>query len=655
MTLTKADSPRKAPPDGTAVKGISSDVVLEPSQGKAVKVYRRHLLIGAMYRIAFQASFPYVSNFAALKAAQYRRQIAGIVTEYFLGRDFVADVVDVERRGRRYAFVTEFVEGTSPRDHVRARQFLHGVTAAFIETGLPTWQVSPYNPRSLGNLIETPGGEYRIIDLESNVVTPMVPLTGLWGAARDAHLPPFDDIDIRRLMTWIERNREEIERRLGPDRAAQLVRATARYAWYEHLWQGGELRLWSRALRLLTRILDIPGHLRAIGHKISGWRENGLRAQGWLESGIARWEDEGRITAAQAVVARRDMQETQTLAVLTHLGAHLTMSIPLRFPLGAIARFSWTAFFRLRAELRALIGGRADAQTRAARATHSLPVMAVAAVPGLGSAAYVLASPLRRNRVLLAVAMDQGLRRLPFGVYERLHLNGVTYSIARNGATDDRPHVTMRTVPSGLGRVGRSLKPHVRMILLIAAVGATIIAGSAVYYAVTGSLAGFDEFGPVSTLKLAEALLIGLIGLQFYRRFWSQPGAEKQPGAARSLFWPVAGLAIAGVTVDDYVQIHEWVFQDAWPLSDLVIAAYFVIGVVIVVLFEREIRASRAIFAMTAIGLFFVVATFVFDALVPGDGTVMAIEETSHLLATTALLSAFAIKYQRLVRRDEHA
>lgn len=649
MAVTKPRPPKKT------VQGIASDVTLEPADGRAVKVYRRHPLIGALYRVAFQASFPYISNLAALKAAKYRREIAGLVTEYFLGRDVVAPVVAVETLGDRYAFITEFVPGGPPTDHKHAREFLHSVTEAFIQTGLPTWQVTPHNPKSLGNLMETPEGDYRIIDLESNVVTPMVPLSGAWGAARTAHLPPFDDIDMPRLLAWIERNRGEIERRLGRERAEDLIRACARYAWYERLWQGNELRLWSRGLRVLTRLLDIPAHLRRIGHWISGWRENAPRAQGWIEAGIARWEDQGRITPEQAVAARRDLEETETLAVLTHLGAHLTMSIPLRFPLGAIARFSWTAIFRLHAELRALVRRHVDARTRSARATHSLPVMAVAAVPGIGSAAYVLASPLRRNRVLMAVAMDQALRLLPFRMYPRLHLNGVTCAIASSRQVDGPTRVSLRTLPADLGRIGKSLGPYARTIALITSVGAATIAGSAVYYAATGSGDGFDELGPVSTLKLAESLLIALIGIQFYRRFWSRPRAETRPGAATSLFWPLAGLAIAGVAVDDFVQIHEWVFQDVTLLSHLVLVGYFVIGVLLVILFEREIRSSSAVFAMTAIGLFFVVATFAFDALVPKDGLLMSAEEVSHLCATTALLSAFAIRYQKLVKRLGHA
>ena len=55
------------------VNGIASRVVLDRKQGTATKVYRKHFLVRLLYWLAFQPSFPYLSNRAALKAAQYRR------------------------------------------------------------------------------------------------------------------------------------------------------------------------------------------------------------------------------------------------------------------------------------------------------------------------------------------------------------------------------------------------------------------------------------------------------------------------------------------------------------------------------------------------------------------------------------------------------
>jgi hypothetical protein len=657
LTTRDTDRTKTAKDPPVRVRGIASDVTLEPSRGAAIKVYRRNRFIEVLYRIAFQTSFPYVNNLAALKAAQYRRRIAGLITKYFLGRDVVAPVIDVARQGNRVAFITEYIEGSEPKDRKRARAFLHEVADAFIRTGLPTWQITPYNPRALGNLIETPSGDYMIIDLESNVVTPMVPLSELWAAAWEAHLPPFDDIDLMRLWTFIERNRDEIENRLGSDGAEDLINATSRYAWYERLWHREEPRLWSRALRGIVRALDVPAHLRAIGHRISGLGKSAARAEGWLEAGIVRWEDKGWITEDQAAAARSDMAETQTLAVLGHLGAHLAMSVPLRFPIGGLARLSWVVFFRLRTELRALIRGRADDETRLGRSTHGIPVMVATVIPGVGSGAYILAAPIRRNRLLLGVAMDQGLHLLPLKLYERLHLNSVTRVIATGGDSKQAPEVEIPELRSDLGRLVSSLKPHAVTISIVLSAALATVFASLGYYMLTGSDDAFDEFGPVSTLKVIESIAAGVVGVMIYRKFWAQPEAEDRPGAATTLFWPLAGLAMAWVAIDDYVQIHEafveplprvWVLEHA---NHLFIVGYFVVGVALVALFERQIRSSRPVFLMTAIGLFFVVATFVFDSLVPGDGVVTAIEETSHVGAATALLSAFLIRH-RLVAAD---
>ena len=61
------------------VKGIASRVVLDPKKGTATKTYRRHFLVRLLYWIAFQSSFPYISNRAAIKAAEYRRRVAGLM------------------------------------------------------------------------------------------------------------------------------------------------------------------------------------------------------------------------------------------------------------------------------------------------------------------------------------------------------------------------------------------------------------------------------------------------------------------------------------------------------------------------------------------------------------------------------------------------
>lgn len=643
--------------DEVHVRGIASDVILDKKHGLAIKMYRRRGIIEALYRVAFQAKFPYVDNRAALKAAQYRRKVAGLVTRYFLGQDVVTPVVAVERVDGRWRFVTELIKGSEPRDHHKAREFLHQVTDAFIQAGLPTWQVTPHNPRSLGNLMQTDDGEYRIIDLESNVVTPMVPLSRVWTSAREAHLPPFDDIDLLKLWKFIDDNWDDLQEKLGKKDAAALVTASAKYAFYERLWHENEPRLWSRTLRAITRIIDVPGHLRWIGHKISGWSDNSDAAAGWLQAGIDRWEQEGRLTKAQAQHASHDLENTQTLAVLAHLGAHLAMSIPLRFPLGSMARFAWTLTFRAKAELRALIHRHADEETKRARAVHSLPVMFAAGIPGVGAAAYVLAAPLRNNRILMAVAADQALRLLPLRLYDRLHASALTGSFAKEPQqTDIRPVDAIKDFTAkGLRELGQRAAA-----LLPFAVAGVVLAGAWGYVAYTGNHDVVGEFGVVASAKVAMSVAAAGAGLVYFRSFWKR-SSEENAGAPATLFWLAAGFGAAWVAVDDYLSIHETVVEVIPDPSiidfildnvdKVVVAIYIGVATIALRLFWAPISVRPGSALLAVVALAFAAGALGFDAFALSGTDWAALEETFHLLAVTAIVSAILVNQLELRER----
>jgi hypothetical protein len=655
MTSTTEKKRHGIPEAPKAVKGIASDVVLEPASGRAVKVYRRNRLIEALYRIAFQTRFPYVDNLAALKAGKYRRRIAGLITQHFLGRDAVAPVIAIERKGGRLAFVTELVRGGEPKDHARARQFLHEVTDAFIKTGLPTWQVSPYNPRSLGNVMEDDDGNYVIIDLESNVVTPMVPATRLWGAARSAQLPAFDDIDLKKLWRFIYDNWEDLRANLGDDGADELARATAKYAWYERIWHREEPRLWSRAVRRIAKVFDVPGHLRAIAHRLSGWGDKAAMGEGWLEAGVRRWQDEGYLSEAQAAAAVDDLKDARTAAVLAHLGAHLAMSIPLRFPFGSMARVAWTATFRLKAEVNGMLRHGDPEEIATARAVHGLPIMLVAGIPGIGAAAYVLAAPLRKNAVLFGAALDQGLRLMPFGLYRRLHLEAVGKDLARQDAEPAGPSLGRRAL-EGIHELS-----HGRHLAVAGPVGfatGAVIAGGIAYYAATGDDAAFHELGPVSILKLATSGAVAVLGVAYFRKFWSLQSQETPAGSSGSLFWLVGGLALAWIALDDFVEAHEVVSRplDELPviahLNDLIVVGYVLVAVALVSIFSREIVRIPAISALVLVAGALALAAVAVDAVVPTENAWASAEEAAHFGAVAALFAAVLIRYRHVAEPE---
>jgi hypothetical protein len=395
---------------------------------------------------------------------------------------------------------------------------------------------------------------------------------------------------------------------------------------------------------------------------LSRWGNSGKLAEAWLRDGIARWREEGRLDEAAAAKAERGLEAPATISVITNLGAHIAMSIPLRFPIGSMARFGWTLAFRAKAEGRALIRRRVDEETRSARRVHTLTVAVVGAIPGAGAAAYVLAEPLRKNRVLMAVAVDQALRKLPFRIYHRLHVGTLTARLAASGQGKPRSASDWGWLkPSRIARAVRggfaSLRPYRGMVIGVLALNTVAVSGGGLYLAFTGSLSAFHEYGPITTLKVAEALTAGVIGVLIYRRFWSRAGAESRPGAVGSFFWLVAGLGLGWLAVDDYFQIHERLGAALLggtdlillnKVDDVIVLVYGIVGIATVALFFREIKSSRPVVTMLVAGLSFGALMMTVDFFVPEGFFVAGLEDPAHLAAIGSILAAFAVKYRQV-------
>jgi hypothetical protein len=257
----------ETPADGGVVMAgsISSTVKLDYETGVAEKTYNHATrVVRLLYRLSFQAPFPYTSNRDALEAAQHRRTIAGLLTQHWFGENLVAQVLEVRPvPGGGYTLVTELVPGGPPTPGPRARAMLRALTARFLEAGLPSWQVGYYNPRAIGNLIERADGSYRIIDLESNFVTPFLPPAATIRAIRIGQFPSFDDIDVGRLRAYLDAHREAIKGDLSAAEVTRLDAAVEAYAEAAGRWHAGEPRLPGRALRLAFRAVDLPAWLRA--------------------------------------------------------------------------------------------------------------------------------------------------------------------------------------------------------------------------------------------------------------------------------------------------------------------------------------------------------------------------------------------------------
>jgi hypothetical protein len=630
--------------DISVAHSISSTVLLDRVAGTAHKTYSPPAWVRVLYRLAFQAPFPYSANADALEAARLRRDIAGRLMTYWGGIDLVAPVVEVPRHmNGRMGFVTKLVPGGAPANKRHARKFLRTVTERFLDAGLPTWQVTPYNPRAIGNLIASPDGSYRVIDLESNLVAPLFPVSGIVGMVRQGTFPVFDDIDVQKLNAYLVRERTHITNALGAAYYDGLVRSAAQYDAAAKRWHDSEPRIISRALRFALKLVDVPQWARALRRMASNGR--GMSDK-MISSGIDDWTREGYIEETDAAALREQAKTPEVASAMTHLGAHVAMSIPLRFPLGSIARPAWTLANRVAAEWRAL-RGKASAAT--ARREHTMLVAAASAVPGFGAAAYMLSAPLRSNRVLAVIAFDRPMRKLPFALYRRLHLAPVMAWQAGIGATRGAKVTVASVVSSSKSRIA-ALRPHAPAIVGLLAINMSVVVAGGIVYAMDGTRGIFDERGLMNTMDAVQLAGAGVLGIVAWTAFWRARG-DDAPLAERAgiLFWAIAGTGLIALAADDYFGIHEvvgdWIASMSFiPLftntaDDIMTLMVATTGLMVLFIFRHELVAPRpsSTLLLGAVGAsMLMVAT---DAY--GFGVVRGLEFPAQVSAVGLFLLSF--------------
>jgi hypothetical protein len=250
-------------PDVVHTGSISSTVDLDYVSNLAHKVYHPSRKVRLLYWAAFQAPFPYVANHAALEAARQRRAIVDVLTKYWFGHHLVARVIDIEDTpDGGHDFITQLVRGNEPERKRRAWRFLKLLDRRFLDAGLPTWQVTPYNPHAITNFIERADGTFRIIDLESSLVSVLYPVTRLWGLMRRGLFPSFDDIDVFTLRRYVEKHTADIEATLVQadvgHEYALLLDAIDRYEAAADEWHAGEPRYVTRFVQAIVRAVEAP-------------------------------------------------------------------------------------------------------------------------------------------------------------------------------------------------------------------------------------------------------------------------------------------------------------------------------------------------------------------------------------------------------------
>ena len=405
--------------DGCRVeRSIASVVVLDPVHGTATKVYRPPFLVRLLYWLAFQAKFPYEGNMAALRAGKYRRQIARLLTIHRFGKDLVSPVTALDCEHDRYSFVTEFVPGEKVENGQEAKRFLGQVTDIFAEAGLGVWQVNPHNPHAHTNLIRTPEGDFKIIDLESAVVT-LLPARGQFRSAlKSGNFPIFDDISFPRLREYISANQTWLEASLGSDGLADLKDATDHAERAITSWKKSEPRIWGHILSSLYKVFNWKEFFQHLKGALAGAEGAG---EAFVCDGISRWEKEGRISPQEVADLQARLTSGAGVMAMRHVGAHLVLSVAIAIPipgLRSLARFLWTLVFWSKAQLRRLRrGGLVEGQE--GYNIHTPLVMVLSLLPAFGAVAYLAARPLR-NRLLVRLMMDQIAWKLPFKLYGRL-------------------------------------------------------------------------------------------------------------------------------------------------------------------------------------------------------------------------------------------
>ena len=206
------------------------------------KVFRPGLLTRVLYRLAFQAPFPYSQNRHAIEACFYRRRVAGgivracepkahvaaplyvrfdesvgvwvLASEWIRGRGPVPAPLD-SRRVRRWLTRPSTRELESPAEMDELVALMRRLEDLFCESGLvgAGWQVCPRALVSTANLLKSEAG-WTAIDLESGIPAVLVPRYIVAGIQLRS-FPLFDDLAPQQLRTWIGERKPQLTAALG--------------------------------------------------------------------------------------------------------------------------------------------------------------------------------------------------------------------------------------------------------------------------------------------------------------------------------------------------------------------------------------------------------------------------------------------------------
>ncbi len=368
-------------------------------------------------------------------------------------------------------------------------------------------------------------------------------------------------------------------------------------------------------------------------------------ADDFIGRGIEDWATEGHISDVEMRQLQAALDTPEVAAVTANLGAHFAMSIPLRFPLGSLARFGWTLGARARAQWRGLRG---DPDARARTTIHTVPVMLLALVPGFGAGAYLLAKPLRENRALPVIIFDRLLRKLPLRLYPRWHFVELMTWLARPGIEGTRHGVRLRE------RVA-TLRPFWAVITALLVLNALVLAITSYFFLAQDADWALSEFGVLNSFDAAQLLLAGVLGMLAFRLFWLGPNERATHGERAGIFlWGAVGLGLIVFAFDDFFGVHErlggWIARnaDVIPLAtnnadDIMTLMYGVLGLIILAVFRHELFTIRASAVLLVVGVLASAMMLGTDAF--GHGPIKPLERPSQVAAVGILLLSMGVRY----------
>ena len=280
--------------------------------------------------------------------------------------------------------------------------------------------------------------------------------------------------------------------------------------------------------------------------------------------------------------------------------------------------------------------------------------------PGFGSAAYLLATPLRTNRALAVILLDRVLRRAPLRAYGRLHLVALTTWWAR-----PQPK---RRQPSWRARLGPALRARAALLptrwrAITAVLGFNAVAllvASILENSYDASFAFSENLGLITTVNAAQLLAAGALGVLAFHWFWSHREAAAEPAEAAGIFlWALTGSGLIGFAIDDFFGLHErlgaWITDHIGVLplltnnaDDAITLGYGVACLVVLAAFRQELFARRASSALPAAAVLPAALMLLADAY--ARGPLAWLEEPFQTTGVALLLLAHLVREEEVRR-----